>query len=87
MKVCVADLIKEKRVLYGVKRLRYVDGHCCSAKRRFPIIEAVGDASDGGKECRGSRMERAETMLGGGGGYSRGEERKNESFKDLRGRA
>ena len=84
MKVRIADLIEEERVLYSVKRLRDVDGHRCSAKRWFLLIEAVGDTSDSGKESGSGRVERAKAMLGGGGGESRREKGEDEPFKDLR---
>ena len=62
---------------YSVECFRNVDGHRCSAKRWLPLVETVGYLCGGGKECGGGRVERAETVLGGGGRQGRREEREN----------
>ena len=68
MKISVTDLVEEERMLNGVKCFANVNGHSCSTKGRFLLVEAVGDAGDGRKESRGGRVKGAETMLGWGWG-------------------
>ena len=54
-------------MVYSVENFADVDADGCSMQRRFTLVEAVGDASDSGKEGSYAGVGRVETVLGGGG--------------------
>ena len=82
MKISVADLIEEQSVVDGVECLRDANGSC--TKHRFPLVEALGNASDSGEEGSNSGVGGAKTMLGRGKGEGGGEMGEDEALKDLR---
>ena len=87
MEVGAADLIQEEAVLDCIKCLADIDGDRGSAERRFLLVEASCDASDGRKESSDGGVLGAKTVLGAGRGERRRQERENKTFKNLRGRA
>ena len=60
------EFVDEDVVVYGLERFVQVSGHKRGAKRRLPLVEAIGNSGDSGKEGGDGGVKGGETMLGGG---------------------